>query len=63
MQTSIAREQVVTRLHTDVYLELEKKVGVTLVTAATTPLQAGYQLGIQAVLKELRVGYVTTKSQ
>lgn len=38
--------------------ELEKQVPAPVVTTATTELLAGYQLGVQSVLKLLRDGYV-----
>ena len=45
----------------DQYLALEKQVpgATTLVTHLTTELQAGYQLGVQAVLAALRTGFVS----
>ena len=46
------------RLTQHVYDELERKVGSVVVNQVTTDLQAGYMLGVQAVLKELRNGYV-----
>ena len=46
------------RLPQHVYDELERKVGGVVVNQITTDLQAGYMLGIQAVLKELRNGFV-----
>lgn len=46
------------RLTREVYEDLERKVGRVIVTQETTALQAGYQLGVQAVLKALREGYV-----
>jgi len=46
------------RLSPDAYAELERKVHPPFVQNETTVLQAGYQLGIQAVLKLLREGYV-----
>ena len=46
------------RLDNRVYEELEKKVmGTPIVTKETTELQAGFQLGVQHVLKVLRDGY------
>lgn len=43
------------------YSALEKQVpgATTMVTSATTELQAGYQLGVQAVLATLRNGFVS----
>lgn len=46
------------RLTTEVYQDLERKVGQVMVTRETTDLQAGFQLGVQSVLKLLREGYV-----
>lgn len=46
------------RLPPHVYAALEKGVGYIGVTQHTTDLQAGYQLGVQAVLRALREGYV-----
>ena len=46
------------RLPQHVYAELERKVGTVVVNQVTTDLQAGYMLGVQVVLKELRNGYV-----
>lgn len=53
------KERVLNRLTPEVYRELEKKLSTPLVTVQTTELLAGYLLGIQTVLKELRNGYVT----
>jgi len=41
-----------------VYATLEAKLSKLVVTSSTTDLEAGFQLGVQAVLKELRTGYV-----
>lgn len=41
---------------------LEKKLSRPLVTEATTPLTAGFALGVEAVLKELRNGFVVSQS-
>jgi hypothetical protein len=46
------------RLTPNVYADLERKVGMILVNRETTEHMAGYQLGVQAVLKLLREGYV-----
>jgi len=46
------------RLPQHIYEELERKVGGVVVNQVTTDLQAGYMLGVQAVLKELRNGFV-----
>ena len=50
--------QTYARLTREVYEDLERKVGRVLVTRETTELQAGYQLGVQAVMQMLREGYV-----
>lgn len=55
------KEQVITRLEPDVYAELEAKVPPPNVTTATTELMAGYQLGVQVVLRLLREGYVVSR--
>lgn len=52
----------VVRLQHDIYLKLEQKLSKTFVTDATTPLWAGYALGVEAVLKELRNGLVVRPS-
>lgn len=46
------------RLETSQYEALEKTLTGPTVTTATTELQAGYQLGVQDVLRKLRAGYV-----
>lgn len=48
----------VIRLSPDQYAQLEKAAVSPVVTTATTELLAGYQLGVQAILKMLRDGYV-----
>lgn len=53
---------VVVRLQPDVYKQLEDKMSRLAVTTTTTPIEAGFQLGVQAVLKELRAGYVVQTS-
>lgn len=54
-------ERLVTRLSQHDYKKLEESIpgNTTLVTSATTDLQAGYQCGVQAVLKVLRDGFVS----
>jgi len=42
---------------------LRRKLPRPAVTADTTPLQAGYQLGVQQVLELLRDGWVIDKSE
>lgn len=46
------------RLPEHVYKELEGKLASPVVNQVTTDLQAGFMLGVQAVLKELRNGFV-----
>lgn len=46
------------RLSRPVYEDLEKKFSKLIVTSQTTAHEAGYQLGVQAILQELRRGYV-----
>ena len=46
------------RLTKEVYEDLEKKLPAPSVQRDTTDLQAGFQLGVQHVLKLLREGYV-----
>jgi len=50
-------EQTIARLDPTQYQALEKQLPPPVVTNATTELMAGYQLGVQAVLKTLREGY------
>ena len=49
-------------MNPEVYAALEAKLSRTIVTTSTTALEAAYQLGVQAVLKELRAGYVVQTS-
>ena len=46
------------RLPQHVYAALEARMAGPVVSQVTTDLQAGYMLGVQAVLKELRNGFV-----
>ena len=46
------------RLSPNVYNALEKSLPIPAVTQTTTELQAGFALGIQFVLKQLRDGFV-----
>lgn len=62
MQTQ-PKELIVTRLRPDLYAQLEKKFSTLRITETVTPLQAGYALGVEAVLKELRNGYVVEVNQ
>ena len=48
----------VVRLEPEVYASLEKQFSKPVVTENTTAHQAGYQLGIHAVLAALRKGFV-----
>jgi len=56
MQTK-QKELVVVRLRPDMYSDLERKCKTLAINENTTPLQAGYALGVESVLKLLRVGY------
>jgi len=49
-------EQVI-RLDPVQYRRLEQQLPPPVVTNTTSDLMAGYQLGVQAVLKALREGY------
>lgn len=49
----------VTRLTPEVYADLLKKCPAIMVTAETSAMQAGFQLGVQHILKLLREGYLT----
>lgn len=50
--------ELIARMTPEVYEKLESKMLRTAVTSETTAHQAGYQLGVAAVLHELRKGYV-----
>jgi len=50
-------EKEVIRLTPDQYLQLERQLVGPAVSTATTELLAGYQLGVQEVLKKLREGF------
>jgi hypothetical protein len=53
------------RLTDEDYAELEKAIpgyGGPVVLQGTTELQAGFMLGVQAVLAKLREGYVVRSS-
>lgn len=52
------KEQILIRLDPDAYARLERELTPPVVTNQTTDLMAGYQLGVQEVLKKLRSGYV-----
>ena len=47
----------IARLDNETYLLLERKFSRPVVTEGSTQLQAAYQLGVQAVLQELRNGF------
>ena len=51
--------ETVVRLSPAIYSSLEKQLPKPVVTDNTSALQAGYQLGVQAVLKLLREGFTT----
>jgi len=51
----------IARLTKEVYEDLERKLPPPIVQRDTSDLQAGFQLGIQHVLKLLREGYVIGK--
>jgi hypothetical protein len=56
----VAEVRNLNRLTQAQYDELEKQArAVTVVNQTTTDLQAGYQLGMQHVLKVVRDGWVT----
>lgn len=57
--TNPATTQTIVRLTPEVYKDLEKQVRRLTVNSTTTPLEAGYALGVQDVLRLLRDGYVT----
>lgn len=48
----------VIRLDSDTYGKLASQFGTPVVTDKTTEIQAGYQLGVQAVLAAIRHGFV-----
>lgn len=54
-------EEVVVRLSVDVYRQLEQSLPTPAVTVQTTDLQAGFALGIQYVLKQLREGFTVQR--
>jgi hypothetical protein len=51
----------VVRLSAEVYTELERKFNLVRPDNSTTVIQVGYNLGVQAVLKELRTGFVVSQ--
>lgn len=50
--------KTITRLTAEVYDSLERKHNTFRPTSTSTELEAGYALGVQAVLKDLRAGFV-----
>lgn len=54
-------EEVIIRLQSDVYRQLEQSMPTPAVTTQTTELQAGFALGIQYVLKHLREGFTVQR--
>lgn len=52
------QHKVVIRLTDEVFRHIESKCPAPVVTHQTTDLQAGFQLGVQHVLKLLRDGVV-----
>lgn len=60
MQT--LKHSVVVRLNRELYLKLEQKFSRFTVNEQATALQAGYALGVEAVLKELRNGYTVEQA-
>lgn len=63
--TNSVEKEVVTILERSQYDKLVQLVpgGTTFVSAATTELQAGYQLGVQAVLAVLRGEFLSGRDQ
>ena len=51
-------ERIVIRLDQEAYTQLTKQLGGIGVGQDTPPLQAGYMLGVQEVLRKLREGFV-----
>lgn len=51
-------DKIVHRLSQEAYESLTKQLGGIGVGKDTTPLQAGYMLGVQDVLRKLREGFV-----
>jgi hypothetical protein len=51
------QSSILVRLDETIYKELESKCPIPFVQGNTTELQAGFQLGVQHVLKMLREGY------
>lgn len=58
MAETKAKEVVVHRLTQEVYKHLEGQMPAPFVNQQTTDVQAGFALGIQYVLKQLREGFV-----
>ncbi len=63
--TNNIQEQIIiiTRLEFSEYEKLEKLLNAnTLVSNTTSDIEAGFKLGVQHVLKQLRTGYVVPDS-
>lgn len=59
----IRKEEVTLVLPQNVYDKFERGVANTVVTSQTSELEAGYKLGVQHVLKEIRNGFVVPDSK
>ncbi len=59
---TVPQTQTVTRLAPAVYKQLEAKLYRPVVTSNTTAHEAGYQLGVAAVLMALRNGFVVDEA-
>lgn len=58
-ETKPTQVLTITRLNPALYAKLEQKFSRPIVLSTTTAHEAGFQLGVQAVLQELRNGYTT----
>lgn len=58
MTTPTLPTREVMRLDSTTYAALAAKFGEPIVTDKTSEIQAGFQLGVQAVLSALRQGFV-----
>ena len=56
--TTPTQIKTIVRLNTAVYDNLVRQLPKVVVTSATTAHEAGFLLGVQAVLQKLREGYV-----
>ena len=52
------QERQIIRLDRETYDALARQFGNPVATASTTPIQAGYLMGVQDVLRVLREGFV-----